>query len=149
MVVHPFENTIIEQYKKHHLLFPGTDLLPDFELKTLRAVQTVAGEIDDRFETWFDALEYMYQKAMEIDFDVAIIGCGAYGLPLAAKIKASGKQAIHLGGVTQILFGIRGKRWDEEAHYDYIRKLYNDSWVHPAKEDRPKNSNRVEGGCYW
>ena len=50
---------------------------------------------------------------MKIDFDVAIIGCGAYGFPLAAKLKQAGKQAIHLAGATQLLFGIKGKRWEE------------------------------------
>ena len=50
---------------------------------------------------------------MEEIFDVAIIGCGAYGMPLAAMLKQAGKQAIHLGGATQLLFGIKGKRWEE------------------------------------
>ena len=45
---------------------------------------------------------------MKFDFDVALIGCGAYGFPLAAKLKTAGKQAIHLGGVLQALFGIKG-----------------------------------------
>ena len=39
----------------------------------------------------------------EIDFEVALIGCGAYGLPLAAHVKRLGKKAVHLGGATQNL----------------------------------------------
>ena len=46
----------------------------------------------------------------EIEFDVAIIGCGAYGLPLAVEAKRMGKQAIHMGGATQVLFGIKVNR---------------------------------------
>ena len=61
--------------------------MPEFELKTLKAVQTIAGEKDERFSTWFEALEYMFEETMKIDFDIAIIGCGAYGMPLAAKLK--------------------------------------------------------------
>lgn len=41
------------------------------------------------------------------DYDIALIGCGAYGFPLAAHIKRSGKKAIHLGGALQLLFGIK------------------------------------------
>lgn len=149
LIIHPFTDTIQSQYQKQREIFPGTNILPEFELKTLKAVQTVAGEKDNRFDTWFDALEWMYQEAMQIDFDVAIIGCGAYGFPLAAKLKQAGKQAIHLGGATQLLFGIKGKRWESDRAFDYVNKYFNDTWVYPANSDRPKQANRVEGGCYW
>lgn len=149
LVIHPFEHTIQSQYKKRELLFPGTDILPEFELHTLKAVQTLAGTVDPRFSTWFDALEWMFQEAMKTDFDIAIIGCGAYGLPLAAKIKKAGKQAIHLAGATQLLFGIKGKRWEENKAFAYVRKWFNESWVYPGDEDKLVNGNRVEGGCYW
>ena len=149
LVIHPFENTIKKQFEKRELLFPNTDILPEFELHTLKAVQTLAGTPDTRFETWFDALEWMYQEAMKIDFDIAIIGCGAYGLPLAAKIKKAGKQAIHLAGATQLLFGIKGKRWEENAAFEYVRKWFNEAWVYSGQDDIVINANNVENGCYW
>lgn len=149
LVIHPFEESIKMQYKKHGKIFPGTDILPEFELKTLKAVQTVAGEIDKRFDSWFDALDWMFGEAMKIDFDIAIIGCGAYGLPLAAKLKKAGKQAVHLGGAAQILFGIKGKRWDEDKDKQYVRDFYNDSWIYPSSCERPENADIVENGCYW
>lgn len=146
LVIHPFEESIKSQYQRHNLLFPDTDILPEFELKTLKAVQTIAGEKDNRFDTWFDALEYMYQEALKIDFDVAILGCGAYGLPLAAKLKVAGKQAIHMGGVTQILFGIKGRRWLDNPRAEIN---FNDAWVYPKESETPKRSNAVENHCYW
>lgn len=149
LVIHPFENAIRRQYEKRDLLFPDTDILPDFELHTIKAVQTLAGTVDPRFKTWFNALDWMYHEAMKIDFDIAIIGCGAYGLPLAAKIKKSGKQAIHLAGATQLLFGIKGKRWEENEAFAYVRKYFNDNWIYPDAEDNLVNGNNVEGGCYW
>ena len=149
LVIHPFEESIRYQYGKRDLLFPGTEVLPKFELSTLKAVQTLAGTKDERFQTWFDALDWMYNQAMEKEFDVAIIGCGAYGLPLAARLKKAGKVAIHLGGATQLLFGIKGKRWDTQPDKEYVRKLYNEHWVYPSVQEKPKNANSVEGGCYW
>ena len=149
LVIHPFKETIERQYKRREEIFPGTDILPKFELITLKAVQTVAGEKDNRFSTWFDALEWMYQEAMKIDFDVAIIGCEAYGFPLAARLKQAGKQAIHLAGATQLLFGIKGKRWEENTAFAYVQKFFNDAWVYPSDEDKPKAANKVEEGCYW
>lgn len=149
LVIHPFVETIKKQYKKRECLFPGTEILPEFELLTLKAVQTIAGQTDARFQNWFEALHYMYQEAIKQEFDVAIIGCGAYGLPLAAMLKEYGKQAIHLGGAVQILFGIRGKRWDRDEKYDYVRKFYTNEWVYPNDSERPEQSEKVEGGCYW
>ncbi len=147
LVIHPFEETIKSQFEKREKLFPGTDILPEFELKTIKAVQTIAGEKDSRFETWFNALEYMYSEAMKIDFDVAIIGCGAYGFPLAAKLKQSGKKAVHMAGATQYLFGIKSKRSDNSNHV--VAKFINDEWVRPSEAETPKNFKKVEGGCYW
>ena len=88
----------------------------------------------------------MKHRIAEKEFDVAIIGAGAYGFPLAAYVKSLGKQAIQMSGATQILFGIRGKRWDE---HPLISKFYNDSWVRPLKSETPPEIKKVEGGSYW
>lgn len=147
LVIHPFKDTIMQQYEKRDKLFQNSDILPEFaEFHVIKAVQTIAGNKDPRFRSWFEALEWMYSEAMKIDFDVAIIGCGAYGFPLAAKIKAAGKQAIHMGGATQLLFGIKGGRW---ANHSEISKLFNVYWVNPSDSERPANVNVVEGACYW
>ena len=82
----------------------------------------------------------------DVDFDIAIIGAGAYGLPLCSYVKLKGKKAIHMGGATQILFGIKGMRWDS---HEYISKLYNENWIRANSEETPINSNKVEGGSYW
>jgi len=146
LVIHPFAETIEKQYQNREKLFENEDILPEFDLLTLKAVQTAAGEKDDRFSNWFEALDYMYAEAMKKDFDVAIIGCGAYGMPLAAKIKAGGRKAVHMGGATQLLFGIKGKRWDT---HPVISSLYNEYWTRPAANEVITNPNIVEGGAYW
>lgn len=146
LVIHPFSETIHSQYEKRELLFPGTEILPLFELHTIKAVQTLAGEPDERFSNWFEALDWMFDEAMKVDFDVAILGCGAYGFPLAARLKRAGKIAIHMGGAVQLLFGIKGKRWD---NHPIISQFYNDNWVRPNSSEKPKGANKVESGCYW
>lgn len=148
LVIHPFAETIERQYANHKYIFKDPTVLPDFELHTIKAVQTIVGTKDDRFVTWFEALEWMYQEALKIDFDIAIIGCGAYGLPLAVKIRNSGHQAIHMGGGTQLLFGINGKRWD--LHFPEIVEMYNDYWVRATQEETPlRHTNIEDQGCYW
>ena len=149
LVIHPQARIIEQQYRKRELLFPGTEILPEFELQVLKAVQTNAGETDERYHNWFEALEDMYEQAMKKEFDLAILGCGAYGFPLAAKMKQAGKQAVHMGGISQVLFGIHGKRWDEDKNHRFLQQYDSDAWVRLADKDKPKNADAVEDGCYW
>lgn len=148
LVIHPFEDDIKKQYQNREKLYINQNVLPEFELVTLRAIQTIADEKSE-FESWFEALDYMKNRIDEIEFDVAIIGAGAYGLPLAAHIKNIRKQAIHLGGVTQLLFGIKGKRWEEWKHYTNLRKENGNHWIFPSEKATPKNFKGIEGGSYW
>jgi hypothetical protein len=149
LVVHPFDESIKNQYLKRELLFKDQRILPDFELKTLKAVQSIANT-KTSFKDWFEALDYMKGKISDIDFDIAIIGCGAYGFPLAAHVKRMGKKALHLGGVTQVLFGIIGNRWLQESNHTYVKdNFFNEHWVRPLPSETPQGIDKVEGACYW
>ena len=146
LVVHYLANQIKDQYEKRESLFDNPKILPEFQLQAMPAVQTIAGNRDERFESWFDALNYMYEQTKNYDYDIALFGCGAYGMPLAAKLKKDGKKVVYMGGVLQMLFGIYGKRWDAEP---IARKLPNEYWTVPDADFIPKNHESVEGGCYW
>lgn len=164
LVVHPYADTIRKQYANRDKLYENKEILPEFELITLKAVQSSAyAEVP--FKDWFEALKYMEDEISKIQFDICLLGCGAYGLPLAAHVKRLGKQAIHMGGGVQLLFGIKGKRWEEEykiateknifgynvpfsLNLDYY-KLFNEYWVNPSSDETPKSAKSVEGACYW
>lgn len=157
LVVHPFAQLIKQQYEEHRQqLFENQEVLPLFELRVLPAVQSIGGE-SNGFDTWFDALHYMEKEIDSIDYDICILGCGAYGLPLAAHIKRTGKKAIHLGGATQLLFGIKGKRWESPEYGSnepgfppgFYLRLFNENWVRPGDNDKPASASKVENGCYW
>ncbi|MBI4945022.1 MAG: hypothetical protein HY840_01320 [Bacteroidetes bacterium] len=147
LVIHPFEKSIQVQYKKRNLLFKDPNILPDFELITYKAVQSIAGN-KTQFKDWIEALKFMVNDISKIEFDIAIIGAGAYGLPLTSYVKQMGKIGIHLGGATQILFGIWGSRYDEPRKEAYL-KLKNEHWIRPSEEERPIGYQTIEGGCYW
>ncbi|MFA5329760.1 MAG: hypothetical protein WC384_18335 [Prolixibacteraceae bacterium] len=157
LVVHPFAESIKKQYRKREFLFENQDILPEFKsLTVIKAVQSL-GQPDSRFNDWFEALEYMKEEINKIDFDICLIGCGAYGFPLAAHVKRIGKKAVHIGGSLQLLFGIRGKRWENDnPHYTdpgnvyiYYNGLPNEYWVRPSENEKPTNHEKVENSCYW
>lgn len=72
-----------------------------------------------------------------------------------------GKTAVHLGGGLQLLFGIKGKRWDDSnygvkefAQYEGLMdkpycSLYNNHWIRPLPSDTPKNIKKLDGAIYW
>ena len=149
LVIHPFARTIAKQYKKRELLFKD-DLLPEFQLMTIQAVQSIAGT-PTSFDDWFAALDFMKAEIDKQDYDICLIGCGAYGFPLAAHVKRKGKKSFQLGGSLQLLFGISGKRWENanyNSQYNYAQ-LINEHWVKPGDEEKPEGAVNVEGACYW
>jgi hypothetical protein len=155
LVVHPFAELIERQYKENRTkLFKNPNILPLFNLQTIKAVQSLGGE-SNGFNDWFDALNWMKNEIDRKDYNVCIIGCGAYGFPLAAYVKRQGKKAVHLGGEVQILFGIRGKRWEDpnlgaewKMPFNHL-SMMNEYWVRPGDDLKSKNADQVENACYW
>ncbi|HAT1640290.1 TPA: hypothetical protein ACF6GX_000045 [Raoultella ornithinolytica] len=145
LIIHPFIDEIKSQYANRELLWADPDVLPSFELLTYKPIVSMLDNKTE-FKTWFEALDKMQNDIKKIDFDVAIIGCGAYGLPLASFVKSLGKQSVHLAGWTQVLFGIKGKRWDDLPQ---ISKFYNEYWVRPGQNTKIDGFSKVENGCYW
>ncbi len=157
LVIHPFANQILRQYElNRERLFGNPLVLPKFDLNVLPAIQSIGGEANG-FASWFDALDYMKREMDKIDYDICIIGCGAYGFHLAAHAKRMGKKAIHMGGATQLLFGIKGNRWEDPMYgvkewglpEGYYSQFFNEYWAKPWDQYRPKNADSVEGACYW
>lgn len=156
LVIHPFSHTIQMQYDQRRLLFDNPDILPDYKLITYQAVQSAGGN-EVPFKNWFEALSWMEHEISKIDFDICLLGCGAYGLPLAAFIKRMGKKAVHIGGGLQLLFGIKGNRWDNNAYHwkdlpqlnTNYSSLYNQYWTRASQDETPKKAKNVEGACYW
>lgn len=146
LVVHPYTETIQRQYSENRTqLFANPKVLPEFELLTYRPPQAYHGEIRHATQ-WFRELDTMTDNISNISFDVALIGAGPFGMPLASRIKSFGRQAIHLGGTTQVLFGIIGERWLKNPA---VARHINDSWVRPSASETPDNPGRVEKSAYW
>lgn len=145
LVVHPFVDSISNQYLFRSSIFPGTQVLPRFKLIPIRPPVTHCG-LSDGYTSWSDAFRSLEDRILSQSFDVALLGCGSYGLPLASSIKQHGGQAIHLGGSLQILFGILGRRWENDQ---LITSLVNSKWTRPLSSERPIGASSIDGGSYW
>jgi hypothetical protein len=95
---------------------------------------------------WQDAVTRVVADVLNTGAEVALVGCGGLGMIIGAELRRHGVSVLVLGGSIQVLFGIKGKRW--ETH-DVISKFWNDAWRWPAADEIPGGARFVEGGCYW
>lgn len=122
-------------------------LKPKFDLKTITVYNVLRGKNPySNITSWFDALDDMEYQMNKIDYDIALIGCGAYAFDLAAYAKGQGKKAITLCGSHQILFGIYGTRFEQ---YLTNENILNQYWIRPGSEYQPFGYEKVENGAYW
>jgi hypothetical protein len=143
LVVSSFKDSIEAQIPNFSKIWNGAKLGSCEVIKCPQPFQ-ITGEK----ETYFtENISRLTQEISAKDFDLCIIGAGGYSIPLCGVVKRLGKRSIHLGGATQVLFGIRGSRFD--------RNFSDQSWygtehfIKPLESDIPKHKHLVEEGCYW
>uniref|UniRef100_A0A6C0IF90 Uncharacterized protein n=1 Tax=viral metagenome TaxID=1070528 RepID=A0A6C0IF90_9ZZZZ len=155
-IINSFANTCEEQTYLSKAIWPENteSFLPSstkwVPIKTYFP-PNIAGENNEaswQVNNWFTAVEQIVKQVEEerYNIDIAIIGCGALGMIIASRLRHMGIQCIVMGGAVQLLFGIRGKRW--ETH-PVISKFFNDAWVVPPDSCKPVGFKKIEGGCYW
>lgn len=147
LVISPFSETIRHQYKNLEKIWINKkSMCPHYDLITLQSYNILGGERNGvDVNNWFDALNKMKEAISHIEFDIALIGCGAYAFHLAAHVKRLRKKAITTCGSTQLLFGIYGNRWE---NFLTVNNILNNYWTRPF-DVKPKGYEKVENAAYW
>jgi len=144
-VVSPFAKTIAAQYARRSEIWPGRKVLPEFELRTV-SMPLSPGLVEPSERNWEERLERVKQAIDAEPYDVLLVGAGGLSLPLAAHGRLSGRIGFHMGGPTQVLFGVRGRRWDGE---DFFKEAMTPAWTRPQGDEAPPAAQQIERGCYW
>ena len=146
LVVHPFRDTILRQYEKREQIFPGTDILPEFaSLTVIRAVQGLGGQ-NTGYASWSTPWTPCSARWTKPSMTSLSPERGLTAFRWPPTRGTTGHMAVQMSGATQLLFGIKGKRWDT---HPIISKQYNEAWVRPAEDEGIANKEAVEGGSYW
>lgn len=148
LIISPFVQTIKKQLLVQDKLFTGKqyDWFYDCTFSFVIPPVTLAGNHQNKewYEHYEGLIERIQISQLENDFEVALVSCGGYGIPICGFIyNELQRSAIYMGGALQIIFGIMGGRWE------YTNKFINEYWVRPSEEERPPNYKSIEGGCYW
>jgi hypothetical protein len=141
LVIHPFETSIRAQFGRRAAIWPQPpNLLPEFQMNIARAP---LGFSRSGFNDWLAMVRWFEDRVAAIyqrtPFDVALVGCGACGIPLTALVKKLGAIGIHLGEVTPILFGIRDGAWDKQPEH---QRFLSPAWVDPQPSELPAAFSR-------
>ncbi len=135
LAITPFEQSIQENFARRQDFFPGYQY-PDFALKTYNTPITYDGLPEEFYpdQDWFQTLARMQDDISRIDFDIALLSCGSYAMPLGLHIRdLMGRKAIYVGGCLQLYFGIMGRRYDNPWFVDQINPA---AFILPVERDR-------------
>lgn len=146
-VISSFAELIDQQFQRRELLFPsGVTVLPKCRLLTMAPPQTQALNVSRR--SWSYLFEQAKKEAVRrfVIAEIVLVSSGSYGMPLAAALADEGIKTIYVGGCLQLLFGIRGRRWQDQPEF---RPLMTSAWVTPAPRTVPRGARLIEGGAYW
>jgi hypothetical protein len=113
LVISPFSRSILANFGSKREFFRNYQY-PDFNLVTLNTPITYSGLPRNSYphDSWFETLDALKTSTLSLEFDIALLSCGSYAGPLGLHIESMlGKQAIYVGGVLQLYFGIMGRRY--------------------------------------
>ena len=139
-----FKKDIERQIPKMDFIHKKRPITNDYKKwKIIKSENTIVGN-EPKDKKWIDVYNDLLERSLSANCDIYFLSCGCYGIPLCNDLKKAGKKAVYVGGLLQLFFGLKGKRWDDRK---IINQYYNKHWHYPT--EKPKNSKLVESGCYW
>jgi len=149
LIVNPFIDSMKKQKDNNFQMFKNKKIfLDNQEIIFYKSFNCLAG--NRPHNSWKETYEIMCNDIKDLDFDIALLGCGGYGLPLCNFIyKKMNKSAIYIGGGLQLLFGVMGKRWEDDPMWKKIMKESDSIFIRPSGDEILKNNQMIENACYW
>ena len=149
LVISPFVESFKKQMNNGFRIFKDKNIfLENQKFVFYKSYQTLAD--NHIHEDWLETFNIMCDDISHIDFDIALLSCGGYGLPLCDYIKKKlNKSSIYVGGGLQLLFGVMGERWRNNKIWNEIIEQNNCKFISPSGDEICKNCESIENNCYW
>lgn len=137
LLVSPFKNSIQQQYKQKEKLFAFD--YPEFSLNIVQTPVTLSAVKNYPDRNTLETATKIINEIDQVDFDIALLGCGAYTSPVVNHLQKRNKSHIVLGGMLQMYFGVYGGRYETP----FFRQWINDSWIKPLASDKLWNEIEI------
>lgn len=135
LVISPFSESVLAN-KHNSVKFFRNYEYPDFELSTVNVPITYSGMPLDAYphSNWVNTLDYIKECVSAVDFDIALLSCGSYSMPIGTFISNTlRKKSIYVGGVLQLYFGIMGARYMNSF---FLNQINSDSFIRPLEKEK-------------
>jgi hypothetical protein len=88
--------------------------------------------------------EEIFREIQNEDYDIALLACGVYGVPLTNMIQKSGKMAVYLGSALYTMFGVYNHGIPLPTN-----PIYNTLNFIEVEEECPSHCKHIDLGKYW
>ncbi len=125
LIVSPFEESIKFNSNRIDEIFKSFSF-PKTEVLIQRTPITYAGLPAEFYphNNWFETVDWLKDRISHLDFDLALLSCGSYAMPIGCFIEKSlQRKAIYIGGVLQLMFGILGRRYADNTFFTDMLNL--------------------------
>ncbi len=136
LVVSPFSESILLNFANRHRFFKNYSY-PEFSLEVCNTPITYAGLPPEFYphHDWFETTEFLKRDIAQQEFDVALLSCGSYAMPLGRYITNELKRtAIYVGGVLQLYFGVMGRRYADSKFF--TDQINSENFIFPVEGAR-------------
>jgi len=155
LVVSPFAESILFNYHRRNSFFKEVKF-PEIELAVVNTPITYYGLPDELYPhgNWFETVDELNKIIASEDFDIALLSCGSYALPIGDFIKNKMRRgAIYVGGVLQLFFGVMGRRYDSIFFTQHINQ---ENFIYPIERQKylsnkiiPESMAKEAFGAYF
>jgi hypothetical protein len=155
LVVSPFAESIESNFHRRHTFFKEVKY-PEFDVCVVNTPITYEGLPEEFYphDNWLETVGHLTDLVKRQSFDVALLSCGSYALPIGEFIKnAMGRKVVYVGGVLQLFFGIMGRRYE---NIFFTQHLNLDSFIYPIEKDKylagkniPESMAKEAFGAYF
>jgi hypothetical protein len=109
----------------------------------LKTPQTTEGaEYPD--DSIIETTDKLLKEIRNINFDIAFLACGAYGVALTNEIRKMGKMAVYLGSALYTMFGVYSDGIPLPTHNIYKTENFIE-----IEEKCPEHCKNIDEGKYW
>lgn len=136
LFVSPFSATVRHQLGRRSQLLKNSQI-PEFEVITYSTPVTYSSiwthkkkPFQAKTENWNSESKLIQEEVLALEFDVALLSCASYSMPLGVAIQRSGRAAVYLGGALNPLLNIYGERF---ARPPYTEIMNPETTVDPLE----------------
>jgi hypothetical protein len=136
LIVSPFERSIMANFANRTRFFKGDYKYPEFTPLFVNSPITYSGLPPELYphQSWHETLDHLKHQVSGMDFDIALLACGSYALPIGTLIAEKlGRQALYIGGLLQLFFGIAGRRYQDDF---FLSQINADVQIEPLEKNR-------------